>query len=79
MEVQDTNTAAAEGLSIDTGASTDWFVQPTKNELRGITYTDLDLRWEALRDEALLIDPNYFNPPVIPTAPRSTTIVLEIN
>ena len=56
MEVQDTNTAAAEGLSIDTGASTDWIVQPTKNELRGITYTDEDLRWEALRDEALLIN-----------------------
>ena len=61
MEVQDTNTAAAEGLRIDTGASQDWFVWPTKNELRGITVSDLDLRWEALRDEALLIDPNYFS------------------
>ena len=61
MEVQDTNTAAAEGLRIDTGASTDWFQHPTKNELRGITVSDLDLRWEALRDEALLIDPNYFS------------------
>lgn len=56
-----TDTAAAEGLSIDTGAITDWFVQPTKNELRGITVSDLDLRWEALRDDALTIDPNYFS------------------
>ena len=56
-----TDTAAAEGLSIDTGAITDWFVQPTKNELRGITVSDLDLRWEALRDDALLIDSNYFS------------------
>ena len=56
-----TDTAAAEGLSIDTGAITDWFVQPTKNELRGITVSDLDLRWEALRDSALLIDRHYFS------------------
>ena len=61
MEVQDTDTATAEGLRIDTGASTDWFVQPTKNELRGITVSDLDLRWEALRDDALTINPNYFS------------------